>query len=251
MRERSAGRGPADALRRPLARPRPGRGAGGRAAVDPPEGAARGRDRDRRPGAGRGAGRRTRSSTTWCCCAPTARRPTSSSVVVDDHDMGVTHVIRGDDHLNNAVRQTLIYRALGWTPPGFAHLPLIHGPDGAKLSKRHGASAVDEYRDMGYLPEAHAQLPAAARLGPRRRRDLLDEQAIAWFDIDDVGRAPARLDWPKLTTSTPLHARAPTTRALARPGAAARSSAIGTTWTPTRAAAAEPACPGSSRGPRR
>src|SRR5262249_1611571 len=76
------------------------------------------------------------------------------SVVVDDHDMGVTHVIRGDDHLTNAFRQTQLYRACGWDVPIFAHIPLIHGPDGAKLSKRHGAQGVEEYRDMGYLPEA-------------------------------------------------------------------------------------------------
>ncbi len=120
------------------------------------------------------------------------------AVVVDDHDMGVTHVIRGDDHLNNAARQSLIYDALGWTRPTFAHIPLIHGPDGAKLSKRHGAQAVHEYAAMGYLPEAMRNY--LARLGWAHGDDELfsDEQAIEWFDLAGVGRAPARLDFDKL-----------------------------------------------------
>ena len=120
------------------------------------------------------------------------------AVVVDDHDMGVTHVIRGDDHLNNAARQSLIYDALGWTRPSFAHIPLIHGPDGAKLSKRHGAQAVHEYADMGYLPEAMRNY--LARLGWAHGDEELfdDEQAKAWFDLAGVGKAPARLDFDKL-----------------------------------------------------
>jgi glutamyl-tRNA synthetase len=120
------------------------------------------------------------------------------AVVADDHDMGVTHVIRGDDHLNNAARQTLIYQGMGWSLPKFAHLPLIHGPDGAKLSKRHGAQAVSEFADMGYLPEAMRNY--LARLGWGHGDDELfsDAQAIAWFDVADVVAAPARLDWPKL-----------------------------------------------------
>jgi len=120
------------------------------------------------------------------------------AVVVDDHDMGVTHVIRGDDHLNNAARQSLIYDALGWTRPTFAHIPLIHGPDGAKLSKRHGAQAVHEYAEMGYLPEAMRNY--LARLGWGHGDDELfsDEQAIAWFDLPGIGKAPARLDFDKL-----------------------------------------------------
>ena len=120
------------------------------------------------------------------------------AVVVDDHDMGITHVIRGDDHLNNAARQTLIYRGLGWELPAFAHLPLIHGPDGAKLSKRHGAQAVGEFREMGYLPEAMRNY--LARLGWGHGDDELfgDADAAAWFDVADVVKAPARLDWPKL-----------------------------------------------------
>jgi glutamyl-tRNA synthetase len=120
------------------------------------------------------------------------------AVVVDDHDMGVTHVIRGDDHLNNAARQALIYDALDWPRPTFAHIPLIHGPDGAKLSKRHGAQAVHEYAEMGYLPEAMRNY--LARLGWAHGDDELfgDAQAREWFDLDGVGKAPARLDFDKL-----------------------------------------------------
>ena len=120
------------------------------------------------------------------------------SVVVDDHDMGISHVIRGDDHLNNAFRQKQIYDALGWAVPEFAHVPLIHGPDGAKLSKRHGALGVDAYRELGYLPEALQNY--LLRLGWSHGDDeiISTEQAIKWFDIDAVGRAPARFDFAKL-----------------------------------------------------
>jgi glutamyl-tRNA synthetase len=120
------------------------------------------------------------------------------AVVADDHDMGVTHVIRGDDHLNNAARQSLIYMALGWDVPVFAHIPLIHGPDGAKLSKRHGAQAVGDYQQLGYLPEAMRNY--LARLGWAHGDDEIfdDAQAIAWFDITGINRAPARLDFAKL-----------------------------------------------------
>jgi glutamyl-tRNA synthetase len=120
------------------------------------------------------------------------------SVVVDDHDMGVTHVIRGDDHLNNAFRQKQIYDALGWSVPEFAHVPLIHGPDGAKLSKRHGDLGVDAYRELGYLPEALRNY--LFRLGWSHGDDeiISTEQAIEWFDIGAVGRAPARFDFAKL-----------------------------------------------------
>jgi glutamyl-tRNA synthetase len=120
------------------------------------------------------------------------------AVVVDDHDMGVTHVIRGDDHLNNAARQTLIYQAMDWTIPAFAHMPLIHGPDGAKLSKRHGAQAVGEFADMGYLPEALRNYLARLGWGHGDDEIFTDEQAAQWFDVEDVVKAPARLDWPKL-----------------------------------------------------
>jgi glutamyl-tRNA synthetase len=120
------------------------------------------------------------------------------SVVVDDHDMGITHVIRGDDHLNNAFRQKQIYDALGWTIPEFAHVPMILGGDGAKLSKRHGALGVDAYRELGYLPEALRNY--LLRLGWSHGDDeiISTEQAIEWFDIDAVGRAPARFDFAKL-----------------------------------------------------
>src|SRR5437899_2513993 len=120
------------------------------------------------------------------------------SVVVDDHDMGITHVIRGDDHLNNAFRQTQIYRALDWPIPEFAHVPLIHGADGAKLSKRHGAVGVEAYREMGYLPEALCNY--LMRLGWSHGDDEIIpiEQAIDWFDIADVNRAAARFDPARL-----------------------------------------------------
>jgi glutamyl-tRNA synthetase len=120
------------------------------------------------------------------------------SVVVDDHDMGITHVIRGDDHLNNAFRQTQIYRALDWEVPLFGHLPLIHGPDGAKLSKRHGAIGVEQYRELGYLPEALRNY--LLRLGWSHGDDeiISTEDAIRWFDIADVGRGAARFDQAKL-----------------------------------------------------
>lgn len=120
------------------------------------------------------------------------------AVVVDDHDMGITHVIRGDDHLSNAARQSLIYRALNFELPAFAHVPMIHGPDGAKLSKRHGAQAVSEFADLGYLPEALRNYLARLGWGHGDDEIFSDAQAIAWFDIVDVVRAPARLDWAKL-----------------------------------------------------
>ncbi|HKF72207.1 MAG TPA: glutamate--tRNA ligase [Stellaceae bacterium] len=120
------------------------------------------------------------------------------SVVVDDHDMEITHVIRGADHLTNAFRQTQIYRALGWAEPVFAHVPLIHGPDGAKLSKRHGALGIEAYREMGYLPEALRNYLLRLGWGHGDAEIISTEQAIAWFDIDAVGQAPARFDFVKL-----------------------------------------------------
>jgi len=120
------------------------------------------------------------------------------AVVVDDHDMGITHVIRGDDHLSNAARQSLIFEALEWAKPAFAHLPMIHGPDGAKLSKRHGAQAVSEFADMGYLPEAMRNYLARLGWGHGDDEVFSDAQAIDWFDVKDVVSAPARLDWAKL-----------------------------------------------------
>ncbi|OWJ70819.1 glutamate--tRNA ligase [Haematobacter massiliensis] len=120
------------------------------------------------------------------------------AVVVDDHDMGVTHVIRGDDHLNNAARQTQIYRAMDWEVPVWAHIPLIHGPDGKKLSKRHGALGVEEYQAMGY--PAAGMRNYLARLGWSHGNDefFTTEQALEWFDLPGIGRAPARLDFKKL-----------------------------------------------------
>jgi glutamyl-tRNA synthetase len=120
------------------------------------------------------------------------------SVVVDDHDMAITQVIRGDDHLTNTFRQIQLYEAMGWTQPAFAHIPLIHGPDGSKLSKRHGALGVDAYREMGYLPEALRNY--LLRLGWGHGDDeIIDTaQAIALFDLDGVGRSPSRFDFAKL-----------------------------------------------------
>ncbi len=132
------------------------------------------------------------------------------SVVVDDHDMGITHVIRGDDHLNNAFRQTQIYRALGWTVPEFGHVPLIHGADGAKLSKRHGALGVDAYREMGYLPEALRNYLLRLGWSQGDAEIIPTEQAIAWFDIDAVGRAAARFDFAKLDSLNGHYIRAAT-----------------------------------------
>ena len=120
------------------------------------------------------------------------------SVVVDDHDMEITHVIRGDDHLNNAFRQLQIYRALGWPAPEFAHVPLIHGPDGAKLSKRHGALGIEAYREMGYLPEALRNYLLRLGWSHGDAEVISTDQAIEWFDLGHIGRAPARFDFAKL-----------------------------------------------------
>ena len=121
------------------------------------------------------------------------------AVVVDDHDMGVTHVIRGDDHLNNAFRQLAIINAMGWPVPAYGHVPLIHGHDGAKLSKRHGALGVDAYRDeMGILPEALFNYLLRLGWGHGDDEIISREQAIEWFDIDHVGKSPSRFDTKKL-----------------------------------------------------
>jgi len=129
------------------------------------------------------------------------------AVVVDDHDMGITHIIRGDDHLTNAARQQVIYDAMGWNIPVFAHIPLIHGADGAKLSKRHGALGVEAYRAMGYLPAALRNY--LARLGWSHGDDevmSLDDM-IRWFDIDDVNKGAARFDFQKLEALNGIHMR--------------------------------------------
>ncbi|MBV9288547.1 MAG: glutamate--tRNA ligase [Hyphomicrobiales bacterium] len=120
------------------------------------------------------------------------------AVVVDDHDMGVTHVIRGDDHLTNAARQTQIYSALGWEAPVWAHIPLIHGPDGAKLSKRHGALGVDAYRALGYLPAALRSYLVRLGWSHGDKEFFTDEEMIAAFDLSAIGRSPSRFDFAKL-----------------------------------------------------
>lgn len=138
------------------------------------------------------------------------------SVVVDDHDMGITHVIRGVDHLTNAARQAQIYAALGWETPIFAHVPLIHGPDGTKLSKRHGAMGVDAYRAMGYLPAALRNY--LARLGWSHGDDEIfsTEQMIAWFSLEAIGRSPARFDFAKLESVNGHYIRAASDAELVR-----------------------------------
>ncbi|NKB21955.1 MAG: glutamate--tRNA ligase [Alphaproteobacteria bacterium] len=137
------------------------------------------------------------------------------SVVVDDHDMGITHAIRGDDHLTNAFRQSQLFQAIGWTPPEYAHIPLIHGPDGTKLSKRHGALGIQAYQEMGYLPEA--LLNYLMRLGWSHGDDEIIslEQAIKWFEIQDVGRGAARIDFDKLSSVNSHYIREASDQTLA------------------------------------
>ena len=120
------------------------------------------------------------------------------SVVVDDHDMGVTHIIRGVDHLTNAARQTQIYMAMGWRVPHMSHIPLIHGPDGAKLSKRHGALGVEAYRAMGYLPDAMRNYLARLSWSHGDEEIFSTEQMVEWFDLDAIGKSAARFDFAKL-----------------------------------------------------
>jgi glutamyl-tRNA synthetase len=129
------------------------------------------------------------------------------AVVVDDHDMGVTHIIRGDDHLTNAARQTIIYEAMGWDVPVMAHIPLIHGADGAKLSKRHGALGVEAYREMGYLPAALRNY--LVRLGWSHGDDEIMslDQMIEWFEIEDVNKGAARFDFAKLEALNGVYMR--------------------------------------------
>ena len=122
------------------------------------------------------------------------------AVVVDDHDMGITHVIRGDDHLSNTFRQIQIYNALDWELPIFAHIPLLHGSDGAKLSKRHGALGVEAYRDMGFLPEAINNYLLRLGWSHGDEEIISQEQAIEWFDLDAVGKSASRFDMDKLSS---------------------------------------------------
>ena len=130
------------------------------------------------------------------------------AVVVDDHDMGVTHIIRGDDHLTNAARQTQIYQALGWKVPVMAHIPLIHGPDGSKLSKRHGALGVDAYRAMGYLPAAMRNYLVRLGWSHGDQEIFSTEEMIAAFDLPQIGRSPARFDFAKLESLNGHYIRA-------------------------------------------
>jgi glutamyl-tRNA synthetase len=138
------------------------------------------------------------------------------AVVVDDHDMGVTHVIRGDDHLNNAFRQLAIIRAMGWPEPVWGHVPLIHGADGAKLSKRHGALGVDSYRDeLGVLPEALFNYLLRLGWGHGDDEIISREDAVKWFGLDHVGRSPSRFDLRKLESLNGHYLRAADPRRLA------------------------------------
>ena len=138
------------------------------------------------------------------------------AVVVDDHDMGVTHVIRGDDHLTNAARQKQIYDALGWTVPVMAHIPLIHGPDGSKLSKRHGALGVDAYRAMGYLPVALRNYLVRLGWSHGDQEIFSTEEMIAAFDLPQIGRSPARFDFAKLESLNGHYIRQSSDAELAR-----------------------------------
>ena len=130
------------------------------------------------------------------------------AVVVDDHDMNVTHIIRGDDHLTNGARQKHIYEALGWTVPIMAHIPLIHGPDGSKLSKRHGALGVDAYRAMGYLPAAMRNYLVRLGWAHGDQEIFTTEEMIAAFDLPQIGRSPARFDFAKLESLNGHYIRA-------------------------------------------
>jgi glutamyl-tRNA synthetase len=134
--------------------------------------------------------------------------------VVDDHDMAVTHVIRGDDHFTNAARQAQIYRALGWAVPQMAHIPLIHGPDGAKLSKRHGALGIEAYRDMGYLPAALRNYLVRLGWSHGDQEIFSTEEMIAAFDLGGIGRSPARLDLAKLENLNGIYLREANNEAL-------------------------------------
>ena len=137
------------------------------------------------------------------------------AVVVDDHDMGVTHIIRGDDHLNNAFRQLAIIKAMGWPEPSYAHVPLIHGPDGAKLSKRHGALGVHDYRDMGILPEALFNYLLRLGWGHGDDEIIGKAEAVEWFDLDHVGKSPSRFDMKKLLNLNGYYLRFADDRRLA------------------------------------
>jgi glutamyl-tRNA synthetase len=149
------------------------------------------------------------------------------AVVVDDHDMGVTHIIRGDDHLNNAFRQLAIIRAMDWPEPTYAHVPLIHGSDGAKMSKRHGATGVMDYDALGILPEALSNYLLRLGWGHGDDEIISREDAVRWFDLDHVGRAPSRFDMKKLENLNGHYIREADDRRLAELAAPRISAAIG------------------------
>jgi glutamyl-tRNA synthetase len=136
------------------------------------------------------------------------------AVVVDDHDMAVTHIIRGDDHLTNAARQTQIYQAAGWDVPVMAHIPLIHGPDGAKLSKRHGALGVEAYRALGYLPAALRNYLVRLGWSHGDQEFFTTDEMIAAFDLAGIGRSPARFDFTKLENVNGHYMRAASDAAI-------------------------------------
>jgi glutamyl-tRNA synthetase len=137
------------------------------------------------------------------------------AVVVDDYDMGITHIIRGDDHLNNAARQMQLIRALDWPEVIYGHVPLIHGPDGAKLSKRHGALAIEAYRDMGYLPQTMRNYLLRLGWSHGNEEIIPTNQAIEWFNLESIGKSPARLDFKKLDNLNAHYLRETDDRALA------------------------------------
>ncbi|MEP4380702.1 MAG: glutamate--tRNA ligase [Alphaproteobacteria bacterium] len=153
------------------------------------------------------------------------------AVVVDDHDMGVTHAIRGDDHLNNAFRQLQIFKACGWDVPEFAHIPLIHGADGAKLSKRHGALGVEAYEEMGILPEAMCNYLLRLGWSHGDEETISRAQAVEWFNLESVGRSPARLDMDKLLNLNAQYMKSADPARLAG-GVLADAAAAGITVSP-------------------
>jgi len=159
------------------------------------------------------------------------------AVVVDDHDMGVTHIIRGDDHLTNAARQSQIYNALRWTVPLMAHIPLIHGPDGSKLSKRHGALGIDAYRAMGYLPAAMRNYLVRLGWSHGDQEIFSTEEMIAAFDLPQIGRSPARFDFARLESLNGHYLRATADADLLAelermPAQQPGNAAIAVAWTP-------------------
>ncbi len=134
----------------------------------------------------------------WLFCAVTALQLIILAVIVDDYDMNVSHIIRGDDHMNNSFRQKIIYDALGWEMPQCAHIPLIHGADGSKMSKRHGATNVMEYAQMGYLSCAMRNYLLRLGWSHQDAEIISDEEAIKWFNLEKIGRSPSRFDFDKL-----------------------------------------------------